>query len=217
MIINTFNLSKKYGNGGGVFGIDLEIKKGDFILLRGPNGAGKSTLIRLLSLFEQPDSGSIQLDKMNTDRLRIKDFPKWRKKLGVIPQDLKLLDDRTVFQNILIGQRGTGLNRHKSKQLALKILAQVGLSHKLNEIIKNLSGGEARRTCIARALCGEPFVLLADEPLGDLDPDTARDIMKLFEKINLLGTAILMVTHRRDIVPAVKHKCIEMANGRFLE
>jgi cell division transport system ATP-binding protein len=216
MMLQTFNLTKKYDSGGGIFGIDLEIKKGDFILLRGANGAGKSTLIRLLSLFEQPDQGSIQLDRMNTDRLRTKDFPKWRKRLGVIPQDLKLLNNRTVFENIIIGQRGGGLSRRKSKQLALKILAQVGLSHRLGEIVGNLSGGEARRTSIARALCGEPFILLADEPMGDLDPDTALDIMKLFEKINSLGTAILMVTHRQDIVPGVKHTYIEMDNGRFV-
>ena len=216
MILQTFNLTRIYPNSGGVTNVNLEIRRGDFLLLRGANGAGKSTLIRLLSLLEQPDKGCIMMDGMNSENLRLKDYPRWRRRLGVIPQDLLLMWKRSVYQNVMLGQRGLGMTRRRAKQISLRILAQVGLSHKLREPAERLSGGEARRICIARALCGEPFLLLADEPLGDLDPETAQGIMKLFEKINSMGTAILMVTHRGDILPSVAYKSLRMERGRLV-
>ena len=197
--------------------MDLTINRGEFTLLRGSNGAGKSTLIKILSLFEQADRGYVMLESMRSDTLRMSHYPLWRRKLGIIPQEFLLLTNRSVFHNLMLGQRALGLSRSVSKQRVLKILAQVGLSHKLREKVGNLSGGEARRVSIARALCSEPFLLLADEPLGDLDPDTARGIMNLFEKINALGTAILMVTHRDDVLPSVKFTKIEMVKGKLLE
>ena len=217
MILQAHNLTKLFSNGGGLGGVDLSINRGEFVLLRGANGAGKSTLIKILSLFEHPDKGYVMMEGMRSDSLRLSNYPLWRRKLGIIPQDLLLLQNRTVFQNLMIGQRAVGLSRRVSKQRVLKILAQVGLSHRLREKIGNLSGGEARRVSIARALCSEPFLLLADEPLGDLDPETAESIMRLFEKINAQGTAILMVTHRNDILPIVKYRKITLERGKLLQ
>lgn len=217
MILQTFNLTKLYPNEGGVLDINLQIRRSEFMLLCGATGAGKTTLLKLLSLFEPPDKGYILMERMNSENLKSSEYPAWRRRLGVIPQDLMLLPERTVYQNVVLSQRGIGLRYRKSKQKTLKILAQVGLSHRLHEKAEKLSGGEARRIAIARALCGEPFLVLADEPLGDLDPDTAGEIMKLFEKINAMGTAILLVTHRNDILPKVRHKRIEMERGRIIE
>jgi cell division transport system ATP-binding protein len=191
----------------------LEIARGDFLLLSGPSGAGKTTLIRLLSLCERIEKGHILLEGLNTEKLRPSDYYLWRRKIGVIPQDLELLPERSVYHNVALGLRAIGMSMGKSKKLTLKILSRVGLSHRLREKVCHLSGGEARRTAIARALCNEPFLLLADEPLGDLDIALGTDIMRLFERINALGTAILLVTHRQDIRPSCKYTEIRMENG----
>ncbi len=216
MILQTFNLTRTYPGGGGITGVNLEISPGEFLLLSGSTGAGKSTLIKLISLRERPDKGYILLDGVSSERLYLSDYHIWRRKMGVIPQELMLLPDRSVFQNIQLIMRGIGLPARSSKRAALKALAKVGLSPRLREKVRNLSGGEARRTAIARALCNEPFILLADEPLGDLDPQTGAEIMTLFERINSVGTAVLMVTHRLDIRPKVKHREIKMERGRLV-
>ena len=216
MILKTFDLTKIYSSGGGVDNITLEMKRGQLTLLSGSNGAGKSTFIRLLSLVEPMDKGRILLAKMNTATLKPSDFYLWRRQLGVIPQNLMLLPERTVLANVTLGIQANGLSGRKARKTALKMLARVGLSHKIRHKVQNLSGGEARRTAIARALCNEPFLLLADEPLGDLDPCTAEGIMELFEKINDMGTAILLVTHRQDVRPKCKFTELLMENGRIL-
>ena len=215
-MLKAFSLTRTYPNGEGIKEIDLEIEQGDFLILSGPNGSGKTTLIRLLSLCEVIDSGHILMNGMNTDKLKPSQYYLWRRRLGVIPQDLMLLPERTVYQNVILGLRVIGLPMRKGKRMALKILAQVGLSHKLRHRVRTLSGGEARKTAIARALCNDPFLLLADEPLGDLDPATSENIMEIFERINAMGTAILMVTHRDDIKPACKYREIRMERGRLL-
>lgn len=216
MILQTYNLTRNYPGGGGVVGVELEIAPGDFLLLSGPTGAGKSTLIKLIALRERPDKGYILLDGVSSDDLWLIDYYSWRRKLGVIPQDLLLMPDLSVYRNLQLTLRGMGLTARISKRAALKTLARVGLSHRLREKVRSLSGGEARRTAVARALCNEPFLLLADEPLGDLDPQTAEEIMTLFEKINSMGTAVLMVTHRGDIRPKINHREIRMERGRLV-
>jgi len=215
MILQAFNLTKIYPGGGGVKDLSLEIKRGEFILLSGANGAGKSTLIRLLSLVEPMDKGNILLHQMNTANLKPASFYLWRRQLGVIPQDLMLLPERTVMQNVTLGMRAAGIPSAKARKIALKILARVGLSHKIRHLAKHLSGGEARRCAIARALCNEPFLLLADEPLGDLDHYAAAGIMELFEKINAMGTAILLVTHRQDLRPQCPYTELTMEQGKI--
>ena len=216
MILKTFNLTKTYPDGGGVKDLSLEIKRGEFILLNGANGAGKSTLIRLLSLIEPMDKGQILLNDMNSSNLKPSSFYLWRRHLGVIPQDLLLLPERTVMQNVTLGMRASGVPGSRARKIALKILARVGLSHKIRHQARHLSGGEARRTAIARALCNEPFLLLADEPLGDLDYDAATGIMELFEKINAMGTAILLVTHRQDLRPQCPYTELMMDRGKII-
>ena len=215
-MLKAFNLTKLYPGGGGISNIDLEIGQAEFVLLTGHTGAGKSTLIRLLSLMEKSDRGHILLDEINSEELKRRDYIQWRRRLGVIPQDLQLISERTVYQNVVLPLRGIGLSRVKAKNAALRILARVGLSHRLREKIRNLSGGEARRTAIARALSNEPYLTLADEPLGDLDLDTAQQIMNLFEKINAMGTAVLMVTHREDVAPQCHHRQLKMVKGKLI-
>ncbi|MBC8278083.1 MAG: ATP-binding cassette domain-containing protein [FCB group bacterium] len=216
MILKTFDLTKSYPSGAGVQNIDLTVERGSLVILSGPNGAGKSTLIKLLALVESMDSGHILMGDLNSSTLKVSDQYLWRRQLGVIPQDLMLMPERTVMQNVTLGLRAYGMTRNKAKKLALKMLSRVGLSHKIRQRVRHLSGGEARRTAIAKALCNEPFLLLADEPLGDLDPDTAEEIMNLFERINAMGTAIVMVTHRQDIRPQGRFKEIKMFNGRLV-
>jgi len=216
MILKTFDLTKSYPSGSGVQSIDLTIERGSLVILSGPNGAGKSTLIKLLALVESMDKGHILMGDLNSNTLKVSDHYLWRRQLGVIPQDLMLMPERTVMQNVTLGLRAYGMTHSKAKKVALKMLSRVGLSHKIRQRVRSLSGGEARRTAIAKALCNEPFLLLADEPLGDLDPDTAEEIMNLFERINAMGTAILMVTHRHDIRPQGRFKEIKMFNGRLV-
>jgi len=213
MILKTFGLSKTYPSGGGVKNIDMEVNSGDFILLSGRNGAGKSTLIRLLALVEPPDKGHILLKEFSTLTLKPDKYHLWRRLLGVIPQDLMLLPERTVMQNVTLSLRAVGFSGNNAKKLALKMLARVGLSHKIHSKVLSLSGGEARRTAIARALCNEPFLLLADEPLGDLDPNSAQEIMGLFERINQMGAAVLLVTHRQDVRPKCRYTEMVMEEG----
>lgn len=216
-MLKTLNLTRIYPGGGGVKAVNLEIQKGDFLVLSGPNGSGKTTLIRLLSLCDEIDKGHILMDDMNTERLKPRDYYLWRRKLGTIHQDLMLLPERTVFQNVALVLRVVGMSRRKSKRKALSVIAQVGLMHKLRDKVRTLSGGEARRTAIARALCNEPFLLLADEPIGDLDIQTAREIMNLFEEINAFGMTVLLVTHRNDVRPACKFKEIKMDRGVLIQ
>jgi cell division transport system ATP-binding protein len=216
MILKTENLTKIYPSGGGVMGINLQIERGEFVLLYGETGAGKSTLIKLIALLEKPDKGNLQLESMRAEELKFREYVRWWRRIGVIPQDLRLMPERNVFQNVATGLRGTGLNYKKSKQIGFKTLGQVGLAHRWRERVGNLSGGEARRTAIARAIAHEPFLLLADEPMGDLDTGTGQEIMKLFEKINQMGTSVLMVTHRTDVSPAVKFRRLEMIQGKLV-
>jgi cell division transport system ATP-binding protein len=215
MILRAFNLIRQFPSGGGVKGVDLEIAPGDFTVLTGVSGAGKTTLLKLLSLCEIPEKGHLLLDDVSSKELKRSEFHRWRRKIGVIPQELTLLRDRTVFHNVYIPLRAVGLTIDKSKRSALKALAKVGLSHKLREKAGYLSGGEARRVAIARAIANEPFLLLADEPLGDLDTETGREILNLFERINALGTAIFMVTHRQDLQPACKFSRYRMESGKL--
>jgi len=216
MILKTFNLTKTYPDGGGVKDVSLEIKRGEFILLNGANGAGKSTLIRLISLIEPMDKGHILLGDLNSSHLKPPSFYLWRRQIGVIPQDLMLLPERTVMRNVTLGMRACGIPGGKARKIALKTLTRVGLSHKIRQLVKHLSGGEARRAAIARALCNEPFLLLADEPLGDLDYSAAIGIMELFEKINAMGTAILLVTHRQDLRPQCPYTELTMDRGKII-
>ena len=215
-MIKVFNASVAFNSSAGIFDVDLRIEKGEFVYLIGASGAGKTTLIRLLYMDLYPQKGHIIISDFNSTRIKKKDIPLLRRKMGVIFQDFRLFNDRTVYENIQFILEVTGTKRKNIKKRVLHVLADVGLSHKRNSFPEELSGGEKQRVAIARALVNEPFVLLADEPTGNLDPEVTKEIMALLKKINERGTAILMATHNYQIIEKYPGRIIKMEDGRVV-
>ncbi len=180
--------------------VNLTVHPGEFVFLVGRTGAGKSSLLKLLYMDVPPASGTITIGEYSSDTIRNRDVPYLRRTVGIIFQDMKLLEDRNVYDNVAFTLHVTGAKRKNIKQRVLRALADVGLSHKRSSMPHELSGGEQQRVGIARALVNEPWLLVADEPTGNLDPSTSGDILELLIKINNRGTAILMATHNYDLV-----------------
>jgi cell division transport system ATP-binding protein len=180
--------------------INLTINPTDFVFLVGRTGAGKSTLLKLMYMDVLPTTGEVVIGKYNSASIRTRDIPYMRRTLGIIFQDMKLLEDRNVYDNVAFTLYVTGAKKKTIKQRVLHVLADVGLSHKRNSLPHELSGGEQQRVGIARALVNEPWLIMADEPTGNLDPSTSNDILDLLIKINNRGTAVLMATHNYDLV-----------------
>lgn len=205
-----------YSNGEGLDRINLEVRNGEFVYLVGPTGAGKSTVLKMIYMDEIPSEGFVLVDNYDSRDVTEDDIPHIRRRLGIVFQDFKLLEDRDVFENVAFALRVTGA-RHKSiKRKALRALAEVGLSHKSRKMPQELSGGEQQRVAIARAIVNEPFILLADEPTGNLDPTTAVEIMNILDKLNARGTAVLMATHKYEIVNNSARRVVSIRNGRTL-
>jgi cell division transport system ATP-binding protein len=215
-MVKIQNVKMKYPNGDGLESIDLEIRNGEFVFLVGPTGAGKSTVLKLIYMEEFPTEGFVIVDKYNSLDIRKKDIPHLRRKLGIIFQDFKLLEDRDVFENIAFSLRVTGTRKKDVKKKTLRALAEVGLSHKSRKMPHELSGGEQQRVAIARAIVNEPLILLADEPTGNLDPKTSAEIMYILDKVNARGTAILMATHNYQLVNGKAKRVVSIKNGRTL-
>jgi cell division transport system ATP-binding protein len=180
--------------------INLTINPTDFVFLVGRTGAGKSTLLKLMYMDVLPTTGEVVIGKYNSASIRARDIPYMRRTLGIIFQDMKLLEDRNVFDNVAFTLHVTGARKKTVKQRVLHVLADVGLSHKRSSMPHELSGGEQQRVGIARALVNEPWLIMADEPTGNLDPSTSNDILDLLIKINNRGTAVLMATHNYELV-----------------
>ncbi|NUQ80271.1 MAG: cell division ATP-binding protein FtsE [Bacteroidetes bacterium] len=180
--------------------LNFTIQKGEFIYLVGQSGTGKTTLMKLIYCDHIPDNGTIRFLDYQVTSIARREIPHLRRKLGVVFQDFKLLPDRSVFDNVAFSLEVTGEKRKNIETRVQKVLAEVGLAHKKVSMPRELSGGEQQRVVIARALVNEPFLLLADEPTGNLDPEVAEDIMKLLLRINAMGTTILMATHDYSIV-----------------
>jgi len=180
--------------------VSLHVEPKEFVIVVGASGAGKSTLLKLLTREEKPTGGKIIVGGIDYDKLKDKDIPLLRRKIGVVFQDFKLLEDRNVYDNVSFSLHVAGISSKEIKKRVLTVLTQVGLSHKRNAMPHQLSGGEQQRVCIARALVNEPFLILADEPTGNLDPGTSLEILKLLLDINQRGTAVLMTTHNYDLV-----------------
>ena len=196
--------------------INVKIDKGEFVFLIGPSGSGKSTFMRLLLAAENPTSGDIRVSKFHVNKLRGRNVPKLRQVMGCVFQDFRLLQQKTVYDNVafaleVIGRRADAINR-----VVPEVLETVGLSGKANRLPHELSGGEQQRVAIARAYVNRPLVLLADEPTGNLDPDTSKDIMDLLERINRTGTTVLMATHDHHIVDAMRQRVVELSLGRLV-
>ena len=216
-MLHLYNVTYQYPGGEGVFHVTFTVGNGEFVFLVGPSGAGKTTLFRLINLELFPQQGYIVLDSFNTAQMRRKDVPLVRRKIGVVFQDFKLLPDRNVYENVAFALRVTGASGRKIKRRVLEVLKEVGLTHKRFKMPDELSGGERQRVAIARALVNEPFILLADEPTGNLDRENAREILALLGRISESGTAVLMATHNLALAQRVNHRILRMHQGRILD
>ena len=215
-MVKIQNVKMKYPNGDGLTLINLEVKRGEFVFLVGPTGAGKSTVLKLIYMEEFPKVGQVIVNNYNSLEIKEKEIPYCRRKLGIIFQDFKLLEDRDIFENVAFALQVTGVRRKNIKKRTLKALAEVGLSHKSRKMPSELSGGEQQRVAIARAIVNDPLVLLADEPTGNLDPKTTVEIMNILEKVNARGTAILMATHNYELVNQAGKRVVSLKKGRTL-
>lgn len=207
-------VSKSYSTGAPALnGVNLHINKGEFVFIVGDSGSGKSTLIKLLLRELTPTSGRIVVNGNDVERLKRRKVPKFRRNIGVVFQDFRLLKDRNVYENVAFAQRIIQTPTREIRQNVPAMLSTVGLAGKYKAKPKQLSGGEQQRVALARALVNQPPILLADEPTGNLDPKNSWDIMKLLEEINLNGTTVLVVTHNREIVNAMQKRVITMKKG----
>lgn len=213
-MITLENVSKAYSAGiPALNDVSLHIEQGEFVFVVGDSGSGKSTLIKLLLKELEPTEGSIYINNQELGRIRHRDIPKFRRNVGVVFQDFRLLKDRNVYENVAFAQRVIGTPTKVMKRKVPAMLSMVGLAAKYKSFPKQISGGEQQRVAIARALVNEPKILLADEPTGNLDARNAWEIMKLLEEINQRGTTVLVVTHNLEIVKAMKKRVITMKKG----
>ncbi len=196
--------------------ITFHIDKGEFVFVVGPSGAGKSTLTRLLMHEELPTSGKITIDGVEVDTLKKRDIPYLRRSIGVVFQDFRLLDDRTVYENIAFAMKVVGATRREIRRQVPTLLSVVGLSHKARLFPTQLSRGEAQRVAVARALANNPPILLADEPTASLPPKTAVEIVELLDEINMRGTTVVMSTHAKDIVDMMQKRVIAIEDGKLV-
>lgn len=218
MVIKFENVSKKYGNSiVALDNVSLEIEGGDFIFLVGPSGAGKSTLLRLLAKEYTPSSGTISIDTVDIAKIKPKDMPLYRRKVGFVFQDFKLLDNLTVFENVALALEVRSLPTETVNKEVERILKLFQIWDRRNLFPVQLSGGEAQRTAIARAIIGKPDILLADEPTGDLDPQTSWSVMQLLNEINSWGTTVIMATHNAEIVTTQKRRVIYLKKGQIVK
>lgn len=216
-MINFQKVSKKFGTGSTVLSeISLQIDKDEFVFLVGPTGSGKTTIFRLITGEILPTEGNVVVSDWNVVKLPKGKIPDLRKKVGVVFQDLKLINDRTVFENILLPLEIGNKEERQARKRADEVLEQVGLSNHKNKFPVQLSGGELQRVAIARALALSPQILLADEPTGNLDPATAFDIVNKLLEINKKGTTVIMATHNFDIVKNIQKRVIALDKGRVV-
>ncbi len=198
-MIHFQNVSKEYENLTALHDITFSVGRGEMVFLTGPSGSGKTTLLKLIYLAELPDHGSITISGWDTTTLREASIPFIRRNIGVVFQDFRLLDNRNVFENVSLALRIRGVGEREVKSRVADALKTVNLRHKSDSYPRRLSGGEQQRVVIARAIVAEPTVLLADEPTGNLDPDTAEGVLRTFKDIHAKGTTILVATHNRDL------------------
>lgn len=216
-MIKFENVSKKYGSTLALDDISFEVDNGEFIFLVGPSGAGKSTLLKILTREISPSSGKVFIHHTDITKLKSHDIPALRRKVGVVFQDFKLLDDRTVFENVALTLEVLGKTDEEINKSVEHILKLVEIWDRRNLFPRQLSGGEGQRTAIARAVVGKPDILLADEPTGDLDPKTAWGVIQLLNEINSWGTTICMATHNVEIVNTLKRRVISLKNGKMIK
>lgn len=217
-MIQLENVSKVYPNGvKALDDVSLGIEKGEFVFIVGNSGSGKTTLFKLLMKELDPNSGKIVIDGKDVTKIKHHKVPKLRRKIGVVFQDFRLLNKMTVYNNIAFALKITEAPSRKIRRAVPMVLSMVGLAKKSDRYPNELSGGEQQRTALARAIVNNPQILLADEPTGNLDPKTTWEIMKLLVEINLRGTTVVVVTHNRDVVNAMKKRVITLKNGAVVK
>jgi cell division transport system ATP-binding protein len=215
-MIEMQEVYKKYPNGvTALNGIDVRIEQGEFVYVVGPSGAGKSTFIKMMYREEIPTSGTISLNGVNLAKLRNSKVPLFRRNIGVVFQDFKLLQTKTVYENVAFALEVIEAPPKVIKKRVMEVLDLVNLKHKARMLPTELSGGEQQRVSIARSIVNSPKVVIADEPTGNLDPDTSWEIMNIFEEINNRGTTVVMATHNREIVNTIKHRVIAIESGKI--
>lgn len=213
-MIKMKDVYKKYKNGvSALNGIDIHIEKGEFVYIVGPSGAGKSTFIKLIYREEKASKGSVVINDIDLSTLKESKVPYLRRDVGVIFQDFKLLMKLTVYENIAYALEVIEESPRHIRKRVMEVLDLVGLKHKARFLPDELSGGEQQRVAIARAIVNNPIIVIADEPTGNLDPDTSWDIMNTFEEINSRGTTIIMATHSKELVNTLKKRVIAIENG----
>ncbi|AOY74806.1 cell division ATP-binding protein FtsE [Clostridium formicaceticum] len=216
-MIQLKSVNKIYNKGiQALTNINLTIEKGEFVFLVGPSGAGKSTFIKLLLKEEEPTDGNIIVDGQDITRLSRRKIPYLRRSISVVFQDFRLLPNKTVFENIAFAMQVVEASPKEIRRQVPMVLAMVNLSDKAKQYPNQLSGGERQRVSIARAIVNNPSLLIADEPTGNLDPETAWEIMKVLKQINRRGTTILMATHAKDIVDTMQQRVVALEKGRIV-
>jgi len=214
LLINLRNVSKDYGGTvKALESVNLEIDKGEFVFIVGPSGAGKSTLIKLLYREEVPSKGQVVVLGKDLAKLRRREVPYLRRRIGVVFQDFKLLEEKTVWENVSFALEVTGTPNREIRKRVSQVLTLVGLKDRRDAFPNELSGGEQQRIAIARALARNPDILLADEPSGNLDPKTSLEIFSLLERANMYGTTVVVATHAQEMVNLFKKRVIELRNG----
>jgi cell division transport system ATP-binding protein len=212
-MIELHKVRVSYSTGDGLEQATMHVDKGEFVFLVGPSGAGKTTLLRTIYMDLKPVEGHVRVNEYHSLFIKDKQIPFLRRTIGVVFQDFRLFQNRNVYENVAFVLEVTGKSRKEIKKRALRVLADVGLSHKSRKYPHELSGGEQQRLSLARAIVNEPKLLLADEPTGNLDPDTADEIMQLLLRVNRRGTAVIMATHNYDLVRRYPHRIIHIKNG----
>jgi len=217
-VIETSNLSKMYGRGiYALRDVSLVVEKGEFVFLTGPSGAGKSTLLRLLLRQELPTDGTVKVAGRDLAKLTPNQAQAYRRAVGFVFQDFKLIPSKTVLDNVGLVPRVLGATSVQQQRRTFQVLKWLGLQHRMNAYPLELSGGEQQRVAIARALVNEPALILADEPTGNLDPDLSLEIMNLFRDINARGTTVLVATHNRELMRYVGRRAITLDHGQVVE
>jgi cell division transport system ATP-binding protein len=216
-MIRFANVTKSYPRTGTALNdVSFHVARGEFVFLTGPSGAGKSTILKLIYMEELPSAGEVRVSGLNSHELRRGDIARLRRKLGIVFQDFRLLEDRSIEANVAFALEVTGAPKASIAPKVSRLLTQVGLASKSAALPRELSGGEQQRVAIARALVNDPFVLIADEPTGNLDDRATRGIFQLLRDINAAGTAVLMATHNLELVRRTDYRTIEVNRGQIV-